>query len=83
MMPCRILVVRVSLCGMPHSSCPCGCAWFRLLPNPDAAPNERHAAIALNLDGSVLAYLGQPHCLGCGRPWLPAGPPRLTVLEGP
>lgn len=47
--------------------CACGSGWFELRDNV-LAPR---GAVSLDLRGQVVAHLGDPVCLLCGRAWQP------------
>jgi hypothetical protein len=53
--------------GEPVAVCPCGEAWF-VLRGTSSAPD---GAVCMTADGVVTGYAGRPHCLSCGRPYVP------------
>lgn len=54
-----------------YAQCECGSAWFQLR-RPTADGDAEPGVVAMSLEGSVTGYAGLPHCLECGREWIPA-----------
>jgi hypothetical protein len=47
----------------------CGGEWFELRGGSTDPAIVSHGGVALETDGTVRAYYGNPHCLDCGQAW--------------
>lgn len=52
-------------------TCPCGSAWFNLLPH-DEDTMDALAAVCIDMEGGVTGYAGKLACVDCGLDWNPA-----------
>lgn len=59
--------------------CPCGGAWFEVLPPEDADENEV-GVVCVDTEGEVTGYAGRLACAECYREWAPNNPGRHLRL---